>query len=66
MKIRIELSLHGVLFSFCVAILLFSRTFPPVFAQDKNESQTQALVQQLQDKDKQVRLAAIKEAKKLG
>src|SRR5262249_53302252 len=48
----------------CAAFLLLTQLFSFVFAQERKE--IPALIQQLQDQNKQVRIAAIKEIKRLG
>jgi HEAT repeat protein len=56
---------RGFLHFLCVTFVLFVCT-AAVFAQAGTDLQIQALIQRLQDQDKQIRLAALKEAKQLG
>src|SRR5262245_65519746 len=47
-----------------IAFLLCVNIFSPALAQERKD--VQALIQQLQDRDKQTRIAAIKQVKSLG
>src|SRR5262245_31336309 len=62
MSIGIRPSLSGFRFPVCLGLLLVTACLAPAFAQGRSET----LIRRLQDKDPQVRQAAIKEVKTLG
>jgi HEAT repeat protein len=56
--------MSGELMNICITFLLCANFAYSAFAQERKD--VQALIQQLQDRDKQARVAAIKEVKRLG
>jgi len=66
MKIVVWFARHGRLNSICVACLLFVCASIGVLAQAGKDAGPAELIERLQEQDKQVRLAALKETKGLG
>src|SRR5262245_66373549 len=61
---RNHIKLYGRTMNICISLLLCMNLFSFVTAQERKD--VSALIQQMQDQNKQVRIAAIKEIKRLG